>query len=94
VPLAEEGDEQGLQVASLFEAGRVALVTLDDVTICSPFPPHVAHVGRAGAHFVGVNTRRLGFAFGGRPAEEVRAEHWDQCVADLTRRVNAPGRHA
>jgi hypothetical protein len=85
--LVREVDEQGLQVAALEAAGRVALVPLEDVTICSPFPPHLPHLGRSGAHFVGLNTRSLGFQFAGRPAEEVRAEHWDSWAGDLARRV-------
>jgi hypothetical protein len=90
--LVREADEQGLQVAALAAAGRVALVTIEDVTICSPFPPHLPHLGRAGAHFVGLNTRRLGFEFYGRPAEQVRAEHWDGWSVDLARRVGLPER--
>jgi hypothetical protein len=88
--LLREADEQGLQVAALAAAGPVAIVALDDVTICSPFPPHLPHLGRSGAHFVGLNTRRLGFQFGGRPAEEVRAEHWDTWAGELARRVALP----
>jgi hypothetical protein len=88
--LVREVDEQGLQVAALAAAGRIALVPLEDVTICSPFPPHLPHLGRAGAHFVGLNSRRLGFDFYGRPAEEVRAEHWDACAGELARRVLLP----
>lgn len=89
-PLLREVDEQGLQVATLVHAGRVATVDLEDVTICSPFPPHVPHLGRAGAHFVGLNTRRLGFEYYGRPAEAVRAEHWDAWLPELARRVQSP----
>jgi hypothetical protein len=45
-------------------------------------------VGRAGAHFVGLNARRLPFAqFDGRPAAQVRAEHWDAWRAYLYDRV-------
>jgi len=87
VRLEHEVDEQGLQVAALLNAGPVGYVGLDEVTICSPFPPHMPHLGRSGAHFVGLNTRRLGFDFYGRPAEEVRADHWDACLPDVARRV-------
>jgi hypothetical protein len=87
VQLTSELDEQGLQVATLLRAGPTAVVGIDDVTICSPFPPHQPHLGRAGAHFVGLNTRRLGWEWHGRPAEEVRARHWDDHVDDLARRV-------
>jgi hypothetical protein len=85
--LTSELDEQGLQVATLLASGSTAVVDRGDVTICSPFPPHVPHLGRAGAHFVGLNTRRLGFQFYGRDAEEVRAEHWDGHAAEVCRRV-------
>ena len=43
--LVREADEQGLQVAALFQTGPVAFVPTTDVTICSPFPPHVPHLG-------------------------------------------------
>ncbi len=85
--LRRELDEQGLQVAALLASGPTGVVELDDVTICSPFPPHQPHLGRAGAHFVGLNTRRLGFQFEGRDAEVVRAEHWDAHAAEIARRV-------
>ncbi|HEX2686457.1 MAG TPA: hypothetical protein VHN14_07560 [Kofleriaceae bacterium] len=85
--LASELDEQGLQIAALLAAGPTAIVGVDEVTICSPFPPHLPHLGRAGAHFVGLNTRRLGFQFDGRDAETVRAEHWDAHAAEVARRV-------
>jgi hypothetical protein len=63
------------------------VVTLDEVTICSPFPPHLPQTGRYGAHFVGLNARRLGWDFHGEPAERVRARHWDQHRAELYARV-------
>jgi hypothetical protein len=85
--LTSELDEQGLQCAALLVSGTTAVVTLDEVTICSPFPPHLPHLGRAGAHFVGLNTRVLGFRFAGRPAEDVRAEHWDDHASEISRRV-------
>lgn len=87
VPLTSELDEQGLQVAAITSAGPTSVVSVEDVTICSPFPPHVPHLGRAGAHFVGLNTRRLGFDWYGVPAEKVRAEHWDQHAPEVARRV-------
>lgn len=85
--LTSELDEQGLQCAALVTSGSVGVIGIDEVTICSPFPPHLEHLGRAGAHFVGLNTRVLGFQFAGRPAEQVRAEHWDGHFAEVARRV-------
>lgn len=87
VRLISETDEQGMQVAALLAAGETAIVEIEDVTICSPFPPHLPHLGRAGAHFVGLNTRRLGFDWNGRPAELVRAQHWDLHLSEVARRV-------
>lgn len=78
VRLRSELDEQGLQVAALSRGRPPLVVSTADVSICSPFPPHQPAVGGAGAHFVGLNARRLPFdRFAGRPAVEVRAEHWD-----------------
>lgn len=86
--LSSEVDVQGLQVAALSGPGKLAVVALDEVTLCSPFPPHRPHLGEAGAHFVGL-TGRLGVELEGRSAEEVRAEHWDGHVAEVARRVGA-----
>jgi hypothetical protein len=85
--LSSELDEQGLQIAALLAGGPTAIVDREDVTICSPFPPHVPHLGRVGAHFVGLNTRQLSFRFDGRNAADVRAEHWDSHAAEVCRRV-------
>jgi hypothetical protein len=85
--LRSELDEQGLQVAALASAGSVGVVALDEVTICSPFPPHLPHLGKAGAHFVGLNTRRLSFEWHGQPAEIARAQHWDAHADEIARRV-------
>ena len=57
VRLVSELDEQGLQVAALSRAGPALAVTLEDVAICSPFPPHLQQLERCGAHFVGLNMR-------------------------------------
>ena len=56
-PLTTELDEQGLQVAAL-AAHPLHVVPLDDVAICSPFPPHADRPGSCGAHFVGLNVHR------------------------------------
>lgn len=93
--LCTELDEQGMQVATLQRAAQVAgaalhVVDTGDVAICSPFPPHSPEPGRSGAHFVGLNTKRLGWRYYDRPAEEVRAEHWDALRAELYRLTGAP----
>lgn len=85
--LVSELDEQGLQAVALSRAIAPRVVSLQDVTICSPFPPHLPHLGRCGAHFVGLNARRFGWDFHGEPAERVRARHWDQHRQELYQRV-------
>lgn len=76
VVLSSELDEQGLQVAALTRRGAASVVRVEDVSICSPFPPHIPELGRCGAHFVGLNSRSLPWAFEGRPAVEHIREHW------------------
>lgn len=87
VKLVSELDEQGLQSAALSLTTPPHVVTVQEVTICSPFPPHVPELGRSGAHFVGLNARRLGWDYHGEPAERVRARHWDDHRAELYARV-------
>lgn len=78
VVMTSELDEQGLQVAALRLRGEPCVVTAEDVTICSPFPPHVPHLGRCGAHFVGLNTKSMPWSLNGRPATEYIREHWER----------------
>ena len=87
--LGSELDEQGLQVAALERAGPVAVVGIDDVSICSPFPPHVARLGRCGAHFVGLNAKRFAWTYAGRPAEELVSENFLRNAREIARRVAA-----
>lgn len=94
--LTSEVDEQGLQVAAVSRERRPVVVPLSDVTICSPFPPHLAHLGRCGAHFCGLNARDLGWNLDGRPASEYVRAHWRARRAAIYERVGlAPsGAHA
>jgi hypothetical protein len=85
--LSSEVDEQGLQVAALTRGRNVHVVPLDDVTIASPFPPHLPYLGRCGAHFCGVNPRVLGWSVEGRPVEEVLAEFWDAHIGEVRHRI-------
>lgn len=87
VMLRSELDEQGLQVAALRRFGSVGVVTLEEVTISSPFPPHLPRLGRCGAHFVGLNAHSLPWRYEGRPALEVRREHWLRWRGEVGRRV-------
>jgi hypothetical protein len=86
-PLTSETDEQGLQVAALTRHGAPGLITLDEVSITSPFPPHLPDLGRCGAHFVGLNARSVPWSLHGRPATEHLAEHWARHREELYRRV-------
>lgn len=75
--LDAEVDEQGLQLAALGRLGTPRVVTVGEVSICSPFPPHQPFLGRCGAHFCGLNAHRLPWRYYERPAEECVREHWD-----------------
>lgn len=85
--LESELDEQGLQIAAMMRGGDPLVVRTSEVSICSPFPPHQAELGRCGAHFVGLNAHGFDWDFYGRPAIEVRREHWRRHRAELYRRV-------
>jgi hypothetical protein len=85
--LASELDEQGLQVAALSLGAMPLVVAVEEVSICSPFPPHIAGLGCCGAHFVGLNVRDIAWAYHDRPATEVRLAHWNSHRDELYRRV-------
>lgn len=87
VQLGSELDEQGLQVAALSLDGPPLVVSTEDVTICSPFWPHQPHLGRCGAHFVGLNAKEIPWTYYDRPAIELRKEHWEQHRPELYARV-------
>lgn len=84
IAMTSELDEQGLQTAALQPSG---VVTLEEVSICSPFPPHMPRLGRCGAHFVGLNSRRLPWDYYGRPASDWVGEHWKNHRPSLYRHV-------
>jgi hypothetical protein len=87
VPLVSELDEQGLQVVAL-DLGRPAhVVSTADVSICAPFWPKSSHLGRCGAHFVGLNCRDVPWRYYGRPAIECIREHWERHRPALYERV-------
>lgn len=87
VILRSELDEQGLQAAVLSRA-HLALVSREEVSICSPFPMHQQSLGRCGAHFVGLNQRFLPWELEGRGAHEVIQERWRAYQKDLTKLVD------
>ncbi len=87
VPLRSELDEQGLQVVALDQGRPAHVVPVAEVTICSPFWPHVAELGRSGAHFVGLNARDLPWTYYDRPATACVLENWRRHRPALYRRV-------
>lgn len=74
--LTTELDEQGLQVAAMSRPGMPRAVPLHDLSVCSPFHPHLPDLGRCGAHFVGLNTKHICWDYYDRPADAWMAEHW------------------
>jgi hypothetical protein len=87
-----EPDEEGLQAAALSLAGPLHAVPLEEVTVCSPFPPHLPHLGSCGAHFIGLSARTPDGESGGNRADTSMAEHWKRHAGDLRARTGAPAR--
>lgn len=85
--LESELDEQGLQVAAVSLERLPYVVSVSDVTICSPFPPHLKTLGRCGVHFVGLNTIKAGWDYLGKPGEVWLREHWEGHRGEVERRV-------
>ena len=85
--LVSELDEQGLQVAAVSMLTSPEVVSIDDVSICSPFPPHRVDLGRCGAHFCGLNARHFAWQLEGRYAEEWIEDHWQRHLPMLRQRV-------
>jgi hypothetical protein len=94
VVLTSELDEQGLQLAALSSAGRLHVVSVEEVTICSPFPPHRPSLGRCGAHFCGLNAKRLGWSLDQRPAELIVSDFWRAQVEEVRARIGPHPLHA
>ncbi|MGZ5182877.1 MAG: hypothetical protein ACXWC2_20565 [Ramlibacter sp.] len=78
VTFTSDLDEQGLQAAALSRTAPLRTVSLREVSVCSPFHPHLPDLGRCGAHFVGLNTRHIAWDYYGRPADAWMAEHWQR----------------
>jgi hypothetical protein len=89
VVLQSELDEQGLQAAVLLHT-KLFVVSTDDVSICSPFPNHQQHLGRCGAHFVGLNPKRMPWILNGRGAHEVIRERWFGYASELAQLTQRP----
>jgi len=84
-----EIDEQGLQAAAMMLPGVPDFVTLQDVTICSPWPPHLPYLGRCGAHFVGLNGSALSWEEDGRNAIEQTREKWRTMRAQIEAKIRS-----
>lgn len=93
VLLTSELDEQGLQTAALAQLGPPLVVTVEEVTICSPFPPHLPYLGRCGAHFCGLNATQLPWSLNGRPATDYIQAHWLQLREAVRAQVSPPQGH-
>lgn len=87
--LAGELDEQGLQVAALQREVPPVVVTVEEVSICSPFWPKRPVLGTCGAHFVGLNARSLPWTWYDRPASDCQNENFDNWAAEIARRMGA-----
>jgi hypothetical protein len=74
--LRSELDEQGLVTLACSRHAPPHVVAVDEVAICGPFPPHRQGLGRCGAHFVGLNAKRLPWTHEARPGEAHVREHW------------------
>lgn len=85
--LTSELDEQGLQVAAVSLEQPPHVVSIEDVAISSPFPPHLPGLGRCGAHFVGLNVKRVAWKHEGKAGEQWIREHWERHREEVERRV-------
>jgi hypothetical protein len=91
IRLTSELDEQGLQTAALSRWVMPRVVGLEDVTVCSPFHPHLPNLGRCGAHFVGLNARHINWDYYDHPADWWMTQHWQRHRQTLYERTGSPG---
>ncbi len=87
--LSTELDEQGLQIAALSLDRPPHVVSVDEVAICSPTPPHRRGLGEAGVHFVGVNAKKPWCEVDGRPITELVQAHFRALLPEVAARVSA-----
>jgi hypothetical protein len=90
VTLHSELDEQGLVTFACSRDRRPHVVSLEDVSICGPFPPHRQQIGRCGAHFVGLNAHRLPWTRDGLSGETHIRNHWAKRRPELYAAVHLP----
>jgi hypothetical protein len=94
VIMSSELDEQGLNTAALRFFSEPHVVALEDVTICSPFRPHLQHLGACGAHFCGLNARKMPWQYQGRNGAEHIHDHWKHHRQTIYERVGISTRDA
>lgn len=76
ITLRSELDEQGLVALACSRPVAPHVVGVDEVAICGPLAPHRQTLGRCGAHFVGLNAKRLPWTYQGQPGEAHVRQHW------------------
>jgi hypothetical protein len=86
--LTTELDEQGLQVA-VVTCRKHHVVSIQDVSICSPFPPHSRMLGACGAHFVGLNAKKLPWTLREKSGEEYLYANWEGWLPEMRSRIQA-----
>lgn len=90
VTLKSELDEQGLLTAAFSNGQMPWVVRIEEVSLCSPFPPHWQALGNCGAHFCGLNAKELPWSHQGKPGIEWIRQNWRRLRYDIYRRVRAP----
>ena len=87
---AKREDTRAARLRGFPSALPLSLATLREVTVCSPFHPHLPGLGECGAHFVGINTRHIPWDYYDEPADHWLARHWQRHLPELVRRTGAP----
>ena len=88
--LESELDEQGLVTVACSRPRPPHVIGVDEVSICGPFPPHRQRIGTCGAHFVGLNAKRLPWRHDGRWGESYVRENWHRLRPQLVAAVRMP----
>ncbi|HEU4698766.1 MAG TPA: hypothetical protein VFS40_06265 [Gemmatimonadales bacterium] len=91
ITLRSELDEQGVVTLACSRLGAPHVVPVDDVAICGPFAPHRQTLGRCGAHFVGLNAKRLPWERDGRAGHEHVRANWRRLRPAVLERLGVRG---
>jgi hypothetical protein len=87
VKMNSELDEQGFQYAAVSAEKEPYIVSVDDVSVCSPFPPHLPSPGRYGVHCVGLNAKLLPWEFNGKRGDYYVREKWRKMKKEIAGRI-------